>query len=157
MESSLLKEIWSFKTLLSYFFILTYSEPSEKAKQIRAFEDPVIVGEESADGWFRIYEVDKNGAMTYSYLKNDPVISTDSSAFFHIGLLDSLGLVVAIIVIVVVIAIVFILCGPLSSIINGIPWAGPIILICLVLGGIYIIYQMLEKIMFEMFIINLPY
>lgn len=137
--------------------ISIYSEPSEKAKKIRSFDDSVIVGEESSDGWLKIYEVDKKGNLIYSYFKNDPVISTDSMAFFHLGILDSLGLVVAIIVIVVVIAIVFILCGPLSSIFNAIPWGGPIILICLVLLGIYIIYQMLEKILFEMFIINLPY
>lgn len=137
--------------------ISIYSEPSEKAKQIQAFDDPVIVGEESSNGWFKVYEVDKNGELKHAYLKNDPAISTDLSAFLHLGLLDSLGLVVAIIVTVVVIAIVFLLCGPLNSILHDIPWAGPIIVICLVLAGIYIIYQMIEKIMFELFIINLPY
>lgn len=137
--------------------ITIYSEPSSSAKKIGTFDESVIVGEESDQGWFKIYKVDKEGNISNSYFKNDAVISTDSSAFFHLGLLDSLGLIVAIIVIVIVIAIVFLLCGPLSSILNGIPWAGPIILICLVLGGLYIIYQMLEKILFEMFIINLPY
>lgn len=134
-----------------------YATPSTKSKAIGAFEEEAIVGEELADGWYKIYEVDKAGNITNSYFKSDSAISTDSSAFFHLGLLDSLGLVVAIIIIVIVIAVVFLLCGTASSFLSGIQWGGPVVLICLILGGLYLIYQMLEKILFELFIINLPY
>lgn len=134
-----------------------YTSKSSTSKPIGIFEDEAIVGEESEDGWYEIYEVDKTGNITNTYFKKDPAISIDSSAFFHLGLLDSLGIVVAIIIIVVVVAVVFLLCGTASSFLNGIQWGGPVLLICLILGGLYLIYQMLEKILFELFIINLPY
>ena len=46
---------------------------------------------------------------------------------------------------------------PIFLMISAIPVGGIIIVVGCILGLLYTVYQLLEKILFEMFIINLPY
>ena len=73
------------------------------------------------------------------------------------GIFDSMGLILALIIIIVIAVPVYFLGSIAQSILSLNPLLGVVICIGLILGVLYVIYQLLEKILFELFIINLPY
>ena len=71
-------------------------------------------------------------------------------------LFESFGLLVAV-VILVVLGFVVVYGHALIQALFSIPLLGWLLAVGLILGLLYTIYQLLEKILFELFIINLPY
>lgn len=134
-----------------------YDAPTKKANVVGKMEHKLIVTHEDDDNWLSVYEVDKNGDIHKSYIKKSEDISLDQSAYFTMGIFDSMGLILALVIIIVIIVPIYYLGSISSTIFSSIPVAGPLIIIGLFLFILYIIYQLLEKILFELFIINLPY
>lgn len=132
-----------------------YSEPSSKSKKIMEMDHDLIVGQEDDNGWMPAYQVTKDGDITTTYIKKDDV-NLDRTAYFTLGIFDSMSVIVALVVIIIIIVPLFMFHSAIESLFT-LPIYGPIICIVLLLGLIYIIYQLLEKILFELFIINLPY
>ena len=100
-----------------------------------------------------LIEDDGKGWSGYIYTTN---MSVKESAFFTLGIFDSMGLLVALIVIVVICVPLFFLRGIVESIMqSGCVGMGACVI--LLLGLLYVIYQLIEKILFELFVINLPY
>lgn len=132
-----------------------YLEPSSKSKKIGEIDKDLIVGQEDDNGWMPAYQVTKDGTVTTSYLKKDDV-NLDRSAYFTLGIFDSMSVIVALIIVIVIIVPLFMFHSIFESLFS-LPTVGPIICIVLILGLIGIVYQLLEKILFELFIINLPY
>lgn len=121
--------------------------------RLKSSQDIVI--ERSAGDWAPCFFLDDDVRLRrgYIYQKN---LSVSESAFFSLSVFDSLGLFVALVIAVVV-------CVPLvfvSSIIQsfrGTGGFGSLLCIALIGGLLYVFYQLIEKILFELFLINLPY
>ena len=134
-----------------------YSRPSVNSKVVGELREGVIVGQENDNGWFPVYQVDKNGDIITSYLKKQREISLDRTAYFNLGIFDSISVIVALVIIILIIVPLYYVGSVVASIFMRWPIFGPLLCIGLILGLIYVIYQLLEKILFELFIINLPY
>lgn len=134
------------------------SIPSIKGRIIRKFEkghDILIDNLDTEGNWRHCYWVNNDGDISDGYIYANNLGTSDSS-FLDLGLFDSMTLTVAVIVLVVIV-VFFVFGSSLFGMIAGIPGVGIIIIIAAILGFIYTIYQLLEKILFELFIINLPY
>lgn len=102
------------------------------------------------DGCYPVYWVDSEGSVNKGYMKAS-LLNLSSSTFFHLGILDSMGLFVVLIIAVVVLLPLFLLRALFLNPFLAVVGIG-LLLFCL-----YIFYQCIEKILFELFIINLPY
>lgn len=116
--------------------------------------DDILI-DNSENGWSRCYQVDDEGQVQVGYIYTKDMLITES-AFFSLGIFESMSLLVAVIIIVVI-------CFPLiylRAIVEAIKVMGCFSMffaVILILGFIYVFYHLLEKILFELFIINLPY
>lgn len=134
------------------------SIPSTRGRIIGKFEkghDILVDNLDDEKSWRHCYWVNNEGAISDGYIYANNLGTSDSS-FFDLGLFDSMTLAVAV-VILVVIVVFFVFGSSLIGMIGGIPGIGIVIIIAAILGFIYTVYQLLEKILFELFIINLPY
>lgn len=114
-----------------------------------------ILIEDDGNGWSRCYRVNDNSQVQTGYIYTANM-SIGESAFLTLGIFDSMGLLAALIVIVVICVPLFYLKGIVEAITNT-GCVGMIASVALLLGLLYVIYQLIEKILFELFIINLPY
>ena len=114
-----------------------------------------ILIEDNGKGWSRCYQVNNESKVQAGYIYTANM-SIKESAFFSLGIFDSMSLLVALIIIVVICVPLFFLRGVVESIMNS-GCVGMSACVLLLLGLIYVIYQLIEKILFELFIINLPY
>jgi hypothetical protein len=137
--------------------VALYDSPSEKANVVSKMEHDLIVQQEGESNWLPVYEVDNNGNVKKSYMQKSEDITLDRTAYFTMGIFDSMGLILALIIIIVIAVPVYFLGSIAQSIFSLNPLLGVVICIGLILGVLYVIYQLLEKILFELFIINLPY
>jgi hypothetical protein len=116
--------------------------------------DDILI-DNSENGWSRCYQVNNEGQVQVGYIYTKDMLITES-AFFTLGIFESMSLLVAVIIIVVI-------CFPLiylRAIVEAIKLLGcasMFFAVILILGFIYVFYHLLEKILFELFIINLPY
>jgi hypothetical protein len=132
------------------------SNAGEKYRKIGnlAKGDDILI-DNAEKGWSRCYQVNDDGQVQVGYIYTKEMQITES-AFFSLGIFESMSLLVAVIIIVVI-------CLPLvylKSIVEALTKGGcfsMIIAVVLVLGLLYVFYHLLEKILFELFIINLPY
>lgn len=127
-----------------------YSQPSMKSNKIGEVDHDLIVGQEDDNGWMPVYQVTKDGEVTTSYIQKKDV-ELDRTAYFTLGIFDSMSVIVALIIVIVIIVPLFMFHSVIESIFT-LPTYGPVICIALILGLIYVIYQLIEKILFELFI-----
>lgn len=135
--------------------VAMYDKPSRNSKRLGVMNHDLIVGQEDNTGWMPAYQVTNQGNVTTSYIQRDDV-TLDRSAYFTLGIFDSLSLGVALLIIVLI-AVPILFLGSIIQVLFNMSYGGIIIAIGLIFGLIYTIYQLLEKILFELFIINLPY
>ena len=106
--------------------------------------------------WVRAFKIDKTSNIIQGYIKKSPVLINVSSNFFSLGLFDGLGLLVAVIILVVIAFPLVYMGAAVESIIrSGI--YGILASVALIFALIYVAYQLLENVLFELFLINLPY
>lgn len=117
--------------------------------------DILIDNSDDNGNWKHCYMVDKDGNVIDGYVI-DTNLSVQKSSFFDLNLFDSMTLTVAI-VILVVIVVFFVFGSSIFMMFSAIPGVGIVVIIGSILGLLYTVYQLLEKILFELFIINLPY
>lgn len=132
--------------------------PTTKGKIIDKLQkgnDILINYKEEHGNWKHCYSVNKDGNVVDGYV-SDKHLGIQNSSFFELGLFDSMTVTVAVIVLVVIV-VFFVFGSSIIAMLSSIPVAGIIIVIGAILGLIYTVYQLLEKILFELFIINLPY
>lgn len=134
-----------------------YDSPSENAKKVGKMEHDLIVQQEGESNWLPVYEVDNNGNVKELYMQKSKDVTLDRTAYFTMGIFDSMSLILALIIIIVIAVPVYFLGSIAQSIFSANPLLGILICIALILGVLYVVYQLLEKILFELFIINLPY
>lgn len=114
------------------------------------------MGQENETGWRPAYQVTKDGCLITSYISPNTSISLDRTAYFHLGIFDSLGVILALVILIVIVVPFLLLHGVIEAIFTSSMY-GPIIVVVLILGLLYVVYQLLEQILFGLFIINLPY
>lgn len=114
-----------------------------------------ILIEDDGKGWSRCYQVNNESKVQTGYIYTANM-SVKESAFFSLGIFDSMSLLVALIIIVAICVPLFFLRGVVESIMNS-GCVGMSACVLLLLCLIYVIYQLIEKVLFELFIINLPY
>ena len=113
-----------------------------------------ILIEAEGNDWSRCYIVNNSQIQTgYIYTG---YLSVKESAFSSLSIFDSMSLLVAMIVIVVICVPLYLLRGAVESIMMS-GCTGMASAVLLILALLAVIYQLIEKILFELFIINLPY
>lgn len=118
--------------------------------------DDILIDNTGEDAqWVHGYMVNSNGDIVSGYIQNTQLGKTTSS-FFSLGIFDSMTLLGAILVFVLI-CVFFVFGSSLFAMVSSIPVAGIAITIVCILLLIYSAYQLLEKILFELFLINLPY
>lgn len=118
--------------------------------------DKLVIDSYSEDPeWVHCFTVDDICNTIDGYIIRSAVSSVDPE-FFPLGIFDSLGIVLSVVILLVVGVLPFGLMM-IADALTGRGCMGYIILVGLILGLIYIFYQLLENILFELFIINLPY
>lgn len=116
----------------------------------------VIINDYPADAqWVPCFTIDENCCVVRGYIYRASLSAQDSE-YFSLNIFDSMSLVVAVLVFVVI-GVVFVAIGAFSEALfqgGGLSW---IFIVVMILGLLYVAYELLEKILFELFIINLPY
>lgn len=116
--------------------------------------DEVIVDTQEGSR-LRGYVVDDEGIIREASVPNTQ-INLNNKSYSTLGIFDSMGLLTAVIILVVVV-LLFGGISTLASAFVAFPFGGILILVGSLLGLLYCAYELLEKILFELFIINLPY
>lgn len=128
------------------------STNSQIIGKLRKGNDILIEAEEN--DWSRCYIVN-NGQIQTGYIYT-AYLSVKERAFSSLSIFDSMSLLVAMIVIVVICVPLYLLRGAVESIMmSGCTGMASAVILVIIL--LYVIYQLIEKILFELFIINLPY
>ena len=134
------------------------SDKSEKSDIIGSLtkEQKIVIDEYSEDpNWVQCFTIDHKCDIVQGHIKKTPGLEKNL-LFFSLGIFEGFSLLIAVIILVVIaFPIIFI-----NTIINAlwkIPGGGIFLCVGLILGLIYTIYQLLENILFELFLINLPY
>ena len=119
-------------------------------------EKRIIIDEYSNDPeWVKCYTVDQQCNVVQGYI-NKSLLKSSDSLFFSLSIFNSLGILMALIVLVII-GLPLCFLRSIVSALSGIPSIGILLSVGLVLGLLYSLYQLLENILFEMFLINLPY
>ena len=132
-----------------------YKSPSKSSKKVGEMTASMVVGEANK-GWRPIYSIGSDGSTSISYVKESSLYTVDRSPYFSISIFDSMGLLLAF-VLIVVIAVPLIAVRNIFAVFSNGGCGGIAACIVLILGLIYCFYQLLEKVLFEVFIWNLPY
>jgi len=105
--------------------------------------------------WVQCFTIDHTCKIVKGYIKKDPAI-VQNSLFFSLGIFEGLSLLIAVIILVVI-AFPIIYIGSIVDALFDRGLQGIIICVALILGLIATIYMLLENILFELFLINLPF
>jgi len=116
----------------------------------------IVIDEYSEDpNWVQCFTIDYKCNIIQGYIIKSPDLTKDS-LFFSLGIFEGLSLLVAVIILFVL-ALPIVYIGNIVRALWSIPGFGIILSVSLVFGLIYTTYQLLENILFELFLINLPY
>ena len=114
-----------------------------------------ILIEDNGKGWSKCYVVNEESKVQEGYIYTANM-SVKESAFFSLGIFDSMSLLVALMVIVVICVPLLIWHDFIGALFQA-GCSGMVAAVALILILLYVMYQLVEKILFELFIINLPY
>jgi hypothetical protein len=119
-------------------------------------DNKIVIDEYSENpDWVQCFTIDHTCNIVQGHIKKSPALKKDS-LFFSLGIFDGLSLLVAVIILVVI-AFPILYIGSIVQALFGAGIGGIIACVALILGLIYTVYQLLENILFELFLINLPY
>jgi hypothetical protein len=105
--------------------------------------------------WYQCFTIDHKCNIVQGYINESSALKKES-LFFTLGIFDGLSLLVAVIILVVI-AFPICMISIIAPFLRSIEPTGIIAPVALVLGLLYVAYQLLENILFELFLINLPY
>lgn len=116
----------------------------------------IIINDYSEDPkWIQCFATDSLCNTVEGYIDRSAIMSVEPE-FFPLSIFDSLNVALAFIILLVVSAIPLFLMS-IVDVFTQKGAVGCLILVAPILGCLYVIYQLLENILFELFIINLPY
>ena len=132
---------------------ITMNIKSGGSRKIETGDETIVDTHEGKK--LRCYVVDHQGKIREGSIPNTQ-IELKNKSYSTLGIIDSMSVLTAVIVLVIVV-LVFGGIHLIASAFMAIPVGGIFLLVGSILGLIYCAYQLLEKILFELFIINLPY
>ena len=138
--------------------IPVFRSQSKNSTQINTFQsgEKVIINDYPADSpWVRCFKTDDNCKLVNGYIERSR-IATAEGRFFNLNIFDTLSLLVAA-VLFLVFGALFFLIRLIVEVLMGSGCMAWIVIPTLILAWLFVLYQLLEKILFEVFIINLPY
>jgi len=107
------------------------------------------------NNWVQCFTIDHKCNIVQGYIKKDSVLQ-QNSLFFSLGIFEGLSLLIAVIILVIIAFPLIYLRSIVDALFaRGI--YGIIFCIALILGLIGVVYLLLENILYELFLINLPY
>jgi hypothetical protein len=116
----------------------------------------IVIDEYSENpNWVQCFTINHKCDIVQGYIKKSPVLERNA-LFFSLGIFDGLSLLIAVIILVII-AFPFVYIRSIIEMLWDMPTVGILVCIGLILGLIYTVYQLLENILFELFLINLPY
>ncbi|MDR1182804.1 MAG: hypothetical protein LBL13_12580 [Bacteroidales bacterium] len=116
----------------------------------------IVIDEYSEDpNWVQCFTIDNNCHIVQGFIKKNPALQ-ENSLFFSLGIFGGLSMLITVIILVII-AFPLVYVRSIVEIFSGMPVIGIVLSIGLILGLIFTAYQLLENILFELFIINLPY
>jgi hypothetical protein len=117
---------------------------------------PIVINEYVGDQkWVQCYTIDDMCNIVQGFVPKQN-LKKQSSLFFSPNIFESMGLLIAFIILVII-AFPLVYARNIVTIFSNLPVFGIILAVALVLGLIWVFYQLIEKILFELFLINLPY
>lgn len=135
-----------------------HSSQNKESKVIGSitFNKKVVVDQYSEEpNWLQCYTIDNTGNIVHGYIFKSPILIQDT-LFFSLGIFEGLSFLLAFIILVVI-AFPIMYLGSIIQAVISMGAGGLVASVALVLGLIYTVYQLLENILFELFLINLPY
>ena len=105
--------------------------------------------------WVKCYILDQQCNIKEGFISSG-FIKSENRAFFSLGIFGNLGLIVALIILVIIGLPLFFIRSIFEAF-GELPVAGVLICVGLVLALLFALYQLLENILFELFLINLPW
>ena len=106
------------------------------------------------EAWAKCYFMDAQNNIGEGYVSRS-FLKAEYSPFFKLGFFGKFGVLISLIVLVIV-AVPLLFVGAIVEAFDGAPVVGIVLIVGIILGALYSIYNLLENILFEMFLINLP-
>ena len=105
--------------------------------------------------WVQCFTIDHTCRIVKGYIKKDDAL-VKNSLFFSLGIFEGLSLLIALIILVVI-AFPIIYIGSIVDALFGRGVGGIVFCVAMILGLIATAYMLLENILYELFLINLPF
>ena len=106
--------------------------------------------------WVKCFSLDHQCNKQVGFLYR-PSLTLSDGSFFSLNIFESMSLLVAVLIFVVLGLIIVYGGAIVDAIFRDGGWGGWILTSIMIIGVLVLIYMLLEKILFELFIINLPY
>lgn len=117
----------------------------------------ILIDEYTEDPkWVRCYGLDYQCRKQEGFIYK-PSLSTISCDFFHLGIFESMSILLAAIIFFILGVIIVYGGAIIDAVFSGGGCGGWILTTIMIIGILILMYMLLEKILFELFLINLPY
>lgn len=117
----------------------------------------IVIDDYSNDPqWVKCFSLDHQCNKQVGFLYR-PSLTLSDGSFFSLNIFESMSLLVAVLIFVVLGLIIVYGGAIVDAIFRDGGWGGWILTSIMIIGVLVLIYMLLEKILFELFIINLPY
>lgn len=117
----------------------------------------ILIDEYTEDpSWVRCYGLDYQCRKQEGFIYR-PSLSAVSNDFFHLGIFESMSILLAAIIFFVLGVVIVYGGAIIDAIFRGGGCVGWILTSAMMIGVLILMYILLEKILFELFLINLPY
>jgi len=123
---------------------------------LKEYDKVLIDRSTEKNNWLKCFTFDEKGNVNLGYIASN-LTQIEDISFFNIGLFGKLGLLVASIIALVVIILIIPLM--LTTIFRSAEdnWTLGLILFGVLIGILFLTYQIIENVLFELFLINLPF
>lgn len=117
--------------------------------------DNIVIDNYSETDWVKCFYMNNQCNLVTGYIYK-PYLKSTSSDFFNLSWFDKMGLLLGIVILALVLIVPLFMSSIIGALIGN-PYTGLFAIVVLILVPLYIAYQLIEHIVFELFLYNLPY
>lgn len=131
--------------------------PNKKSHVLVIMEktDNIVIDNYSKTDWVKCFYMNNQCNLVTGYIYK-PYLKSSSSDFFNLSWFDKMGLLLAITILALVVIVPLFLSSIIRAL-TGDPYTAVFGIVLLILLPLYVAYQLIEHIVFELFLYNLPY
>jgi len=124
--------------------------------KLEEFNEIIIDSDSKNPSWYKCFFFEKNGKVNYGFISSK-FTEIEEISFFNLGWFGKLGLLTASIIALVVLIIIYPLM--ITTIFRSAQDSGTfgLILFGVFIAIVFLTYQIIENVIFELFLINLPF